>query len=89
MCVTVNLATEFGIAREFNEAPNVGLQLRRADSTRAEGKRLLEKSATAPSAARLCYAVGLRQSYLSRHIPLVEQDINLVDCIGRLRTYLP
>jgi len=35
---------------------NAGLQLRRAISIQAEGKRLLEKQAIAPSAARLCWA---------------------------------
>jgi hypothetical protein len=35
---------------------NGGLQLRRAISIQAEGTRLLEKHAIAPSAARLCYA---------------------------------
>jgi len=33
---------------------NAGLQLRRAISIQAEGKKLLEKNAIAPSAARLC-----------------------------------
>ena len=37
-----------------NQPPNAGLQLRRAISTQAEWKRLLEKNAIAPSAARLC-----------------------------------
>ena len=35
--------------------PNDGLQLRRAIIVQAEGKRLLEKDAIAPSAARLCW----------------------------------
>ena len=39
-----------------SEPPNAGLQLRRAISIRAEGKKLLEKHAIAPSAARLCWA---------------------------------
>jgi hypothetical protein len=34
---------------------NACLQLRRAISIQAEGTRLLEKDAIAPSAARLCY----------------------------------
>jgi hypothetical protein len=34
---------------------NAGLQLRRAIIIQAEGTRLLEKYAIAPSAARLCY----------------------------------
>jgi hypothetical protein len=34
--------------------PNAGLQLRRAISIQAGGKRLLENHAIAPSAARLC-----------------------------------
>jgi hypothetical protein len=38
--------------------PNDGLQLRRAISIQAEGKKLLEKHPIAPSAARLCYAAG-------------------------------
>jgi hypothetical protein len=36
------------------KTPNDGLQLRRAISIQAEGKRLLERDAIAPSAARLC-----------------------------------
>src|SRR6267378_8215493 len=36
------------------EASNAGLQLRRAISIHAEGTKLLEKHAIAPSAARLC-----------------------------------
>jgi hypothetical protein len=35
--------------------PNDGLQLRRAISIQAEGKKLLEKNAIAPSAAKLCW----------------------------------
>ena len=35
---------------------NAGLQLRRAITIQAEGKKLLEKHAIAPSAARLCWA---------------------------------
>jgi hypothetical protein len=35
-----------------------GLQLRRAISIQAEGTRLLEKHAIAPSAARLCFMKG-------------------------------
>jgi len=38
--------------------PNVGLQLRRAITIQAEGIRLLEKHAIAPSAARLCSAAA-------------------------------
>jgi hypothetical protein len=34
--------------------PNACLQLRRAISIQAKGKKLLEKHAVAPSAARLC-----------------------------------
>jgi hypothetical protein len=41
---------------------NGGLQLRRAISIRAEGKKLLEKHAIAPSAARLCSAARWKQS---------------------------
>src|SRR6185503_3735386 len=37
------------------EAGNDRLQLRRAISIQAEGKKLLEKHAIAPSAARLCW----------------------------------
>jgi len=53
----------------LQEASNVGLQLRRAISIQAEGKKLLEKDAIAPSAARLCYAAmspGTR-TVLCRH----------------------
>jgi hypothetical protein len=35
---------------------NAGLQLQRAISIQAEGKKLLEKHAIAPSAARVCWA---------------------------------
>src|SRR5687767_5059293 len=45
--------------------PNVGLQLRRAISIQAEGIRLLEKHAIAPSAARLCWAALLIQRDIS------------------------
>jgi hypothetical protein len=38
---------------------NDGLQLRRAISIQAEGTKLLEKDAIAPSAARLCWMVRL------------------------------
>ena len=37
-------------------AQNAGLQLRRAITIQADGKRLLEKNAVAQSAARLCSA---------------------------------
>jgi hypothetical protein len=40
----------------ISEAANDGLQLRRAISIQVEGKKLLEKHAIAPSAARLCSA---------------------------------
>jgi len=39
--------------------PNDGLQLRRAISIQAEGKKLLEKDAIAPSAARLCWVASI------------------------------
>jgi hypothetical protein len=42
--------------RVLISAPNDGLQLRRAISIQAEGMKLLEKHAIAPSAARLCWA---------------------------------
>jgi hypothetical protein len=42
-------------------SPNAGLQLRRAISIHAEGIRLFEKHAIAPSAARLCYAARLKE----------------------------
>jgi hypothetical protein len=44
--------------KEFNSHPTTGLQLRRAVSIQAEGTRLLEKHAIAPSAARLCSAAS-------------------------------
>jgi hypothetical protein len=37
-----------------DQQPNEGLQLRRAISIQAEGKKLFKKDAIAPSAARLC-----------------------------------
>ncbi|MFN2515228.1 MAG: hypothetical protein ABR556_03345 [Pyrinomonadaceae bacterium] len=39
---------------------NAGLQLRRAISIRADGIKLLENHAIAPSAARLCYVAHYR-----------------------------
>jgi hypothetical protein len=39
----------------IQQPSNGGLQLRRAISIQAEGTRLLEKDAIAPSAARLCW----------------------------------
>jgi hypothetical protein len=47
---------QFGSKRINYTAHNDGLQLRRAISIQAEGKKLLEKHAIASSAARLCYA---------------------------------
>ena len=44
--------------------PNDGLQLRRAISIQAEGTRLLEKNAIAPSAARLCYPAVCEKTQL-------------------------
>jgi hypothetical protein len=38
------------------KTPNVGLQLRRAISINPRSKKLFEKHAVAPSAARLCSA---------------------------------
>jgi hypothetical protein len=38
----------------LNVPSNAGLQLRRESSIQAEGKKLLEKHAIAPSDARLC-----------------------------------
>lgn len=54
-------------------AYNDGLQLRRAISIQAGGKRLLEKHAIAPSAARLCFMKGCqekKQSYLLADLSL-------------------
>jgi hypothetical protein len=59
---------------------NAGLQLRRAISIQAEGTKLLEKHAIAPSAARLCSAasqgsrkqdqVGLQELHSPLKVPL-------------------
>jgi hypothetical protein len=46
------------------QQPNDGLQLRRAISIHAEGKKLLEKYAVAPSAARLCSIAPLASGFL-------------------------
>ena len=51
----------------YEKPPNAGLQLRRAISIQAEGIRLLEKHAIAPSAARLCYAAR----YVTHNFTLV------------------
>ena len=48
----------FLLSFRYTQPSNDGLQLRRAISIRAEGKRLLEKHAIAPSAARLCYVAA-------------------------------
>ena len=47
------------ISYQMRKPPNAGLQLRRAISIQAEGTKLFEKHAIAPSAARLCYAAAL------------------------------
>jgi len=53
--INKNLNTVDALVRTFLAgSPNASLQLRRALSIRPEGKRLLEKDAIAPSAARLC-----------------------------------
>jgi hypothetical protein len=52
---TPNLAVGF-ICLPTTKQSNAALQLRRAISIQAEGKKLLEKHAIAPSAARLCSA---------------------------------
>jgi hypothetical protein len=43
------------VLNSIAKQPNAGLQLRRAITIQADGKRLLEKNAIAPSAARLCW----------------------------------
>jgi hypothetical protein len=52
------MPTGLALVNGFQKAKrdNAGLQLRRANSIQAEGKKLLEKHAIAPSAARLCSA---------------------------------
>jgi hypothetical protein len=57
---TFTLGIISGFLRE-RKTHNAGLQLRRAISIQAEGKKLLEKHAVAPSAARLCYVAALRE----------------------------
>src|SRR6267142_2150843 len=49
----------FVISIHKSVASNAGLQLRRAISIQAEGTKLLEKHAIAPSAARLCWTARL------------------------------
>ena len=59
--------------------PNAGLQLRRAITIQAEGIRLLEKHAIAPSAARLCFMKGCQEkkhSYLLA-VPSLTASHNL------------
>jgi hypothetical protein len=46
--------------RNYKKQSNAGLQLRRAISIQAERKKLLEKHAIAPSAARLCSMPALQ-----------------------------
>jgi hypothetical protein len=57
--------------------PNAGLQLRRAISIQADGKRLLEKHAIAPSAARLCYAAPYRQRVSSKAIAREKNELKM------------
>jgi hypothetical protein len=54
--IVLNCSLVIMIPIATKKAHNDGLQLRRAISIQAEGTRLLEKHAIAPSAARLCYA---------------------------------
>ncbi|MBC8032497.1 MAG: hypothetical protein H7Z16_20605 [Pyrinomonadaceae bacterium] len=51
----MNFGTLF-VSFKPEKQSNDGLQLRRAISIQAEGKKLFEKHAIAPSAARLCWA---------------------------------
>jgi len=55
-CHTILRAVGSSISLRVKKAHNDGLQRRRAGSIQAEGIRLLEKHAIAPSAARLCWA---------------------------------
>jgi hypothetical protein len=51
----------FYVSGDTRKQSNAGLQLRRAISIQAEGTRLLEKHAIAPSAARLCWTAPLKR----------------------------
>jgi hypothetical protein len=65
---TFHFKPPFVFTLSNTKPPNAGLQLRRAISIRAERKKLLEKHAIAPSAARLCYAAatpGLSSAVIS------------------------
>jgi hypothetical protein len=54
---TLGRSTLFFLLTRFLD----GLQLRRAISTQAEGKKLFDKHAFAPSAARLCFMKGRQE----------------------------
>jgi hypothetical protein len=53
--MTIQVANINCLAILISGQPNDGLQLRRAITIQAEGKKLFEKHAIAPSAARLCW----------------------------------
>jgi hypothetical protein len=55
-CAFNDICVFASFKRPLSAKPNDGLQLRRAISIEAEGMKLLEKHAVAPSAARLCSA---------------------------------
>jgi hypothetical protein len=59
--ITSNGFAEITSSMVSQKRHNGGLQLRRTISIQAEGKKLLEKHAIAPSAARLCYAAWWNQ----------------------------
>jgi hypothetical protein len=60
--------------RQAEEAPNDGLQLRRAISVQGEGTNVLEKHAIAPSAARLCLATD---NHTSRDKSVAQKETTL------------
>jgi hypothetical protein len=62
------------LAGDAGKTPNDGLQLRRAILIQAEGIKLLEKDAVAPSAARLCEAAY--SMYRSSRDSILCEDFN-------------
>ena len=68
--------------RDLVSHPNACLQLRRAISIQAEGTRLLEKYAIAPSAARLCSASCDVKKAATDDRPRFDKCRNLIPHLG-------
>jgi len=74
------LFTDFVSRNE--KPPNDGLQLRRAISIQANGKRLLKKHAVAPSAARLCWAAFAAMINVANYLFRLPESTS-IDCFSK------